>query len=206
MARTPSSRRWLREHHQDPYVQRARREGFRSRAAYKLQEIQARERILRPGRVVVDLGAAPGGWSQVAAAEVAPGGRVIALDLLEMAPLPGVEFIRGDFREPGPLEALRESLAGRCVDLVMSDMAPNITGMRSVDQPRGAYLAELAVDLAHEVLCPGGDLLVKVFQGAGFDPLLKGLRAGFERVAVRKPNASRARSAEVYLLARGRKV
>ncbi len=206
MARTPSSRRWLREHHEDPYVQRARREGFRSRAAYKLQEIQARERILRPGRVVVDLGAAPGGWSQVAAAAVAPGGRVIALDLLEMAPLPGVDFIRGDFREPGPLEALRGCLAGRCVDLVMSDMAPNITGMRSVDQPRGAYLAELAVDLADEILCPGGDLLVKVFQGAGFDPLLKALRAGFERVAVRKPKASRARSAEVYLLARGRKV
>lgn len=206
MARTKSSRRWLREHHEDAYVQRARREGFRSRAVYKLQEIQARDRILRPGQVVIDLGAAPGGWSQLAARAVAPGGMVIALDVLEMAPLPGVVFIQGDFREPQPLEALRARLEGRCADLVISDMAPNISGMRAVDQPRVMYLAELALDLAREALCPGGDLLVKVFQGAGFEALLKELRSAFARVVVRKPEASRARSAEVYLLARGLKV
>ncbi len=206
MARTKSSRRWLREHHEDPYVQRARREGFRSRAVYKLQEIQDRDRILRPGWVVIDLGAAPGGWSQFAARRVAPGGVVIALDVLAMEPLPGVEFIQGDFREPQPLEALRERLGARRADLVMSDMAPNISGMRAVDQPRVVYLAELAVEWAREVLHPGGDLLVKVFQGAGFDSLLKELRLGFAKVRVRKPEASRARSAEVYLLARGLKI
>jgi len=206
MARTKSSQRWLREHHEDPYVQRARREGFRSRAVYKLQEIQDRDRILRPGRVVIDLGAAPGSWSQFAVRRVQPGGVVIALDILAMEPLPGVEFIQGDFRELQPLEALRERLGARRADLVMSDMAPNMSGMRAVDQPRVIYLAELAVEWTREVLHPGGDLLVKVFQGAGFDPLLKELRLRFTKVLVRKPEASRARSAEIYLLARGLKV
>ncbi len=206
MARTKSSQRWLREHREDPYVQRARKEGFRSRAVYKLQEIQDRDRILRPGRIVIDLGAAPGSWSQFAARRVAPGGVVIALDILAMEPLPGVEFIQGDFREPQPLEVLRERLGARRAHLVMSDMAPNISGMRMVDQPRVVYLAELAVEWAREVLHPGGDLLVKMFQGAGFDPLLKELRLGFTKVLIRKPEASRARSAEVYLLARGLKV
>ncbi|HQU15430.1 MAG: 23S rRNA (uridine(2552)-2'-O)-methyltransferase [Chromatiales bacterium 21-64-14] len=206
MARTKSSSRWLKEHHEDPYVRRAQREGFRSRAVYKLQEIQERDRILRPGMTLIDLGAAPGGWSQFAASRVAPAGRVVALDVLPMEPLPGVEVLQGDFRDPEPLGALRRCLAGGAVDLVMSDMAPNISGMRAVDQPRVVYLAELALLLAQEVLRPGGDLLVKLFQGEGFDSYLKELRARFDNVAVRKPKASRSRSAEVYLLARGFKI
>jgi 23S rRNA (uridine2552-2'-O)-methyltransferase len=204
--RSKSSARWLREHTQDPYVQRAHKEGFRSRAAFKLEELDAAERLLRPGMVLVDLGAAPGGWSQYAAKALNGKGFVVALDILPMAPMPGVEFILGDFREPGPLAALKTLLAGRAVDLVMSDMAPNMSGIDAVDQPRQLYLAELALDFAREVLRPGGVFLAKVFQGAGFDDYLRAVRAEFERVRMKKPPASRARSAEMYLLATGRRI
>lgn len=202
MARSKSSARWLREHFTDEYVKRAQEEGYRSRAAYKLLEIQEKDRLLRPGLTVVDLGAAPGGWSQLAARLMGGQGAVIALDVLPMEPLPGVEFIQGDFRETAVLERLMAMLNGRPVDLVISDMAPNTSGIKAVDQPRGMYLAELALDFAGQCLRSGGDLLVKVFQGEGFDPFLKSLRAGFATVAPRKPKASRARSAERYLLAR----
>lgn len=202
MARSKSSARWLREHFTDEYVKRAQEEGYRSRAAYKLLEIQEKDRLLRPGLTVVDLGAAPGGWSQFAARLVGGQGAVIALDVLPMEPLAGVEFIQGDFRETEVLERLMAMLNGRPVDLVISDMAPNTSGIKAVDQPRGMYLAELALDFAGQCLRSGGDLLVKVFQGEGFDPFLKSLRAGFATVAPRKPKASRARSAERYLLAR----
>lgn len=202
MARSKSSARWLREHFTDEYVKRAQEEGYRSRAAYKLMEIDEKDRLLRPGLTVVDLGAAPGGWSQLAARLMGGQGAVIALDVLPMEPLPGVEFIQGDFRETAVLERLMAMLNGRPVDLVISDMAPNTSGIKAVDQPRGMYLAELALDFAGQCLRSGGDLLVKVFQGEGFDPFLKSLRAGFATVAPRKPKASRARSAERYLLAR----
>ncbi|HHW77363.1 MAG TPA: 23S rRNA (uridine(2552)-2'-O)-methyltransferase RlmE [Xanthomonadaceae bacterium] len=202
MARGKSSARWLREHFTDEYVKRAQKEGYRSRAVYKLLEIHEKDRLLRPGLTVVDLGAAPGGWSQLAAQLVGGRGAVIALDLLPMEPLPGVGFIQGDFRETAVLERLLEMLNGRPVDLVISDMAPNTSGVKAVDQPRGMYLAELALDFARQCLRPGGDLLVKVFQGEGFDAFLKNLRAAFTTVAPRKPKASRARSAEQYLLAR----
>ena len=202
MARSKSSARWLREHFTDEYVKRAQEEGYRSRAAYKLLEIDEKDRLLRPGLTVVDLGAAPGGWSQLAARRVGGQGAVIALDVLPMEPLAGVEFIQGDFRETAVLERLMAMLNGRPVDLVISDMAPNTSGIKAVDQPRGIYLAELALDFAGQCLRSGGDLLVKVFQGEGFDPFLKSLRAGFATVAPRKPKASRPRSAERYLLAR----
>lgn len=197
-----SSRRWLKEHFADEYVKRAQREGFRSRAVYKLSEIDARERLLKPGMTVIDLGAAPGGWSQYCVPRVAPGGRVIALDLLPVEPLSGVAVLRGDFREQAVLDDLLAELDGRSVDLVLSDMAPNTSGIKAVDQPRAMDLAELAMDFARRCLRPGGDLLVKVFQGEGFDALLKALRTDYARVLVRKPEASRARSPELYLLAR----
>ncbi len=202
MARTRSSARWLREHFTDEYVRRAQVEGYRSRAVYKLLEIHDRDRLLQPGMTVVDLGAAPGGWSQVATKLVGGQGRVIALDLLPMEPLAGVEFIQGDFRETEVLERLLAALADRPVDLVLSDMAPNASGIKAVDQPRGLYLAELALDFAGRRLRPGGDFLVKAFQGEGFDAFLKNLRTAFATVAPRKPRASRARSPEQYLLAR----
>ncbi|MGD8498351.1 MAG: 23S rRNA (uridine(2552)-2'-O)-methyltransferase RlmE [Chromatiales bacterium] len=202
MARSKSSRRWLKEHFDDPYVREAQAAGYRSRAAFKLLEIQAKDRLLRPGMTVVDLGAAPGGWSQVAAAVVGARGCVLATDLLEMDPLPGVEFIQGDFREQEVLDRLLESLGADKADLVISDMAPNISGMGAVDQPRAMYLAELALDLCREVLRPGGDLLVKLFQGEGFDAYMAELRRVFRQVKVRKPKASRARSRELYVLAR----
>jgi 23S rRNA (uridine2552-2'-O)-methyltransferase len=206
MARSKSSHRWLREHFDDEFVKRAQREGWRSRAVFKLEEIQRRDHILKPGMSVVDLGAAPGGWSQYALGIVGRSGRVVAMDILPMDPLPGVEFVQGDFREDGVLETLLNLLNGREIDLVMSDIAPNISGMDAVDQPRAMYLAELAVDFADRVLRPGGDLLVKLFQGEGFDTLLKDLRSRYARVCMRKPRASRPRSREVYALARGRKV
>ena len=202
MARSKSSGRWLREHFDDPYVRQAQALGLRSRAAFKLLEIDDRDHLLRPGLTVVDLGAAPGGWSQVAADRVGPQGRVFALDLLAIEPLPGVTLLQGDFTDQAVLDQLLERLAGRPVDLVLSDMAPNMSGMKAVDQPRAALLAELALDCARQVLRPGGDLLLKMFQGAGFDPLLAELRAAFAKVVVRKPQASRPRSREVYLLAR----
>lgn len=203
MARSKSSARWLREHAQDAYVKKAQEQGYRSRAVFKLMEIQARDRILRAGMTVVDLGAAPGGWSQVAREQVQPQGRVVALDVLPMEPLPAVEFIQGDFRDAETLERLRVCVAGARVDLVMSDMAPNITGMRVVDQPRAMYLAELAYALAQEVLGQGGALLVKAFQGSGLPEYCGTLRESFSGVVVRKPKASRSKSREVYILARG---
>ena len=203
MAKTRSSKRWLSEHHNDSYVKRAREEGYRSRAVYKLLEIHERDRLLRPGMTVVDLGAAPGGWSQVAARLVGGKGQVIALDILSMEPLPGVDFIQGDFREQAIYDILLTKLAGRPVDLVISDMAPNISGMRAVDQPRSMYLVELAADFSKEVLREGGCLVTKAFQGAGFQELVRDLHRRYEKVATRKPQASRARSRETYILARG---
>lgn len=202
MARSKSSARWLREHFTDEYVKRAQQEGYRSRAVYKLLEIDEKDRLLRPGMTVVDLGAAPGGWSQLAARLVRGQGAVVALDLLPMEPVPGVEFVEGDFREVAVLERLLDALGGRPVDLVLSDMAPNASGIKAVDQSRGMYLAELALDFSRRCLRPGGDFLVKVFQGEGFDAFLKDLRAAFASIVSRKPRASRARSAEQYLLAR----
>lgn len=202
MARSKSSERWLREHFDDTFVRQAQALGLRSRAAFKLLEIDRRDRLFRPGMTVVDLGAAPGGWAQVAADRVGAQGRVVALDLLPIEPLPGVSVLQGDFTEQATLDRLLAELDGRAVDLVLSDMAPNMSGMKAVDQPRAALLAELALDCARQVLRPGGDLLLKMFQGEGFDALLAELRTAFARVVVRKPQASRARSREVYLLAR----
>lgn len=203
--RSKSSKRWLTEHFDDPYVKRAQAEGWRSRAVYKLEEIDQKDRLLRAGITVVDLGAAPGGWSQYAAKKLQGTGRVIALDILEMEPLPGVDAIHGDFREESVLTRLRESLNGAPVDLVISDMAPNISGMAGVDIPRAMHLAELALEFADEALKPGGDLLVKAFQGEGYEDLVRDMRARFATVTVRKPKASRPRSREVYLLARNRR-
>ncbi len=202
MARSKSSSRWLKEHFDDEYVKKAQQQGYRSRAVYKLLEIHQNDRILQPGMTIVDLGAAPGGWSQLAAQIVGEKGTVIALDILPMDALKGVEFIQGDFTDQQVLNILLERVGAAKVGLVMSDMAPNITGINSVDQPRAMYLAELALDLAHKVLAPGGDVLIKVFQGEGFDELYKELRVSFKQVLVRKPKASRARAREVYLLAR----
>lgn len=202
MARTNSSARWLREHFSDEYVKRAQQEGYRSRAVYKLLEINEKDRLVRPGLTVVDLGAAPGGWSQLAVKLMGGQGVVIALDILPMEPLVGVEFIQGDFREMAVLEHLLAVLAHRPVDLILADMAPNTSGVKAVDQPRGMYLNELALDFARRCLRPGGDFLLKAFQGEGFDAFLKELRMVFASVAPRKPKASRARSAEQYLLAR----
>ncbi len=200
-----SKRRWLDEHHNDDFVKRARREGYRSRAVYKLLEIQARDRLLRPGQCVVDLGAAPGGWSQVAQQQVGRKGRVIALDILAMEAIDGVEFLQGDFREESVLAELESVIAGRSVDLVISDMAPNISGMTAIDQPRAMLLTELALELAKQVLKPDGDLLMKMFQGEGSDDFIREVRQAFRRVIIRKPKASRPRSREVYVLARGRR-
>jgi len=205
MGRSKSSQHWLKEHFDDPWVKRAQREGFRSRAVYKLDEIQRKDRILKPGMTIVDLGAAPGGWSQYAAQLLQGKGRIVALDILRMEPLPGVEFIQGDFREPDVLEALLALTRGTGVDLVMSDMAPNISGMQAVDIPRSMYLVELALDLADQVQGRGATLLYKAFQGEGFDELLRNVRERYSKVLIRKPKASRPRSREVYVLARNRR-
>lgn len=194
---------WMQEHVADSYVKRARAEGMRSRAAYKLEQIADRDRLLRPGMVVVDLGAAPGSWSQVAAEKVGPRGRVVALDLLDMTPLRGVEFMRGDFRDPVVLAELERMLGGSKVDLVLSDMAPNLSGIATTDQARAAELAELALDFAVKHLKPQGNLLVKAFQGAAFDETLRAMRRRFAAVVARKPDASRGRSSEVYLVGKG---
>ncbi|EGV51380.1 23S rRNA (uridine(2552)-2'-O)-methyltransferase RlmE [Candidatus Endoriftia persephone] len=201
MKKSKSSRRWLDRHFNDEYVKRAQKLGYRSRAVFKLLEIQEKGRLIKPGMRVVDLGAAPGGWSQVARDLVGEKGRVVALDILEMDPIAGVTIIQGDFREEGPLAQLREQLAGEPVDLVISDMAPNVTGMVTVDQPRSMYLCELALDFAKEVLRPGGGFVVKVFQGEGFDDYLREMRQAFGRVVSRKPRSSRAKSREIYLVA-----
>ncbi|PKM46169.1 MAG: 23S rRNA (uridine(2552)-2'-O)-methyltransferase RlmE [Gammaproteobacteria bacterium HGW-Gammaproteobacteria-1] len=202
MKRSKSSTRWLKEHFDDIYVKRAQQEGYRSRAVYKLQEINEKERLLKPGMTVVDLGAAPGSWSQMAADIVGPKGRVVALDILPMDPLPGVEIVEGDFREEAVLEQLLALIGERPVDIVLSDMAPNISGMSSVDLPRAMYLVELALELCRTVLKPGGDFVVKVFQGPGSDQFVQDLRKSFGKVAIRKPAASRPRSREVYMVAR----
>jgi 23S rRNA (uridine2552-2'-O)-methyltransferase len=201
MPKTKSSKRWMQRHVSDEYVQRAQREGYRSRAAYKLLELQDKDRLISPGNVVVDLGAAPGGWSQVAAKLVGGKGRVFALDLLDMEPIPGVEFLRGDFREQAVLDDLMQRLDGRPVDLVLSDMAPNVSGNAAVDLPRAMYLCELALDFARQVLRPGGGLVMKVFQGEGFDELFRDAKGSFGRVLTRKPKSSRPKSREVYLVA-----
>lgn len=203
MARTKSSHRWLKEHFSDPYVKRAQSEGYRSRAAYKLLEIQAKDKIFKPGMVVIDLGAAPGGWSQVASKLVGRKGKILALDILPMDSLPGVEFIQGDFREDQVFDQIKASLQDTAVDLIISDMAPNISGISGVDQPRVMYLAELCLELVHLALKPGGTLLIKLFQGEGFDSFLLSLRKSFAQVVVRKPPASKSRSSEVYLVAKG---
>jgi len=194
----------MREHINDPFVQMAQKEGYRSRAAYKLLEIDARDHLFKPGLVVVDLGATPGGWCQVAANKIGPGGKIIALDLLPLEPLRGVEFIQGDFRDEEVLKQLEASLQGKPVGLVISDMAPNFSGVGAVDQDRSIYLAELAMEFAVEHLNEDGSFLVKVFQGAGFEAYFKLLRSRFTRAVARKPKASRDRSSEVYLLGTGK--
>lgn len=200
MPRSKSSSKWLREHFTDAYVKRAQKEGYRSRAIYKLSEIDQRDHVFRPGMTVVDLGAAPGGWSQYVRERVGTRGRVFALDVLAMDALPGVDFIQGDFTEETPLTALRSALAGRPVDVVISDMAPNISGVGVADQARAMYLAELALEFARSHLRPGGTLVLKVFQGAGFNELYREMRHAFRVLASRKPAASRDRSREIYLI------
>jgi len=203
MSRSKTSKAWMREHINDPYVQRAKAEGYRSRAAYKLLELDKKDRLLVPGQLLIDLGAAPGSWSQVAVARLGSKGRVVAVDLLPMEPLPGVHFIQGDFREQEVLDALLAAMGGRKADLVISDLAPNISGIGVSDQARSMHLCELALEFSRECLKPGGALLVKVFQGAGFTEFLAGMRKAFAKVASRKPKASRGRSSEMYLLGRG---
>ena len=201
--RTKSSAAWLAENAADPFVRRAREEGWRSRAVFKLEEIQKSDRLLRPGMTIVDLGAAPGGWSQYAARLLDGKGRIVALDVLDMPPVAGVEFLQGDFNDEAVLERLLDMVGPSKVDLVMSDIAPNMMGIADVDHDRSMQLVELALDFACRTLRPGGDFLAKVFQGRGFQPLLAQLRDRFDSVKLRKPKASRARSAEVYVLARG---
>jgi 23S rRNA (uridine2552-2'-O)-methyltransferase len=199
--RSKSSARWLAEHASDEFVKRARAEGWRSRAVFKLAEIQRTERLLKPGMRCVDLGAAPGGWSQYAA-RIVGAGRVVATDLLPMDAIPGVEFVQGDFREDQVLEQVLASVGSAKIDLVLSDMAPNMAGIDAVDQPRSMYLAELALEFADRVLAPGGDALIKLFQGDGFDEIIREARRRYGRVVTKKPKASRSRSPEIYLLAR----
>jgi len=205
MARTKTSKAWLHEHVTDPYVQKAKAAGWRSRASFKLMEIDDRDKLIRPGEVVVDLGAAPGGWSQVAAERLKERGRVIALDLLEMAAIPGVDFFQGDFRDEAILARLEEKLAGDRVGLVLSDMAPNMSGIPLSDQARMMHLAELGLEFSREWLKPEGAFLVKVFQGHGYEDFVAQMRQVFRSVATRKPDASRDRSSELYLLGRGLK-
>jgi 23S rRNA (uridine2552-2'-O)-methyltransferase len=200
--RTGSSQRWRQRQERDIYVEQANRSGWRSRAVFKLEQIQAKERLLRSGGVCVDLGSAPGSWSQFAVQIVGPTGRIVAVDLLAMDPIPGVEFLQGDFTTPETLEAMRDLVGGSPVDLVMSDMAPNISGNRAMDQPRSMALLDEALLFAREVLRPGGDFLVKAFQGEGIDAFTRELRGNFETVKTVKPKASRAESREIYLLAR----
>ncbi len=198
MARSKTSQKWLREHHDDAYVLRARRDGYRSRAVYKLIEIQQKDQILKPGQIVLDLGAAPGGWSEYAVQIVGNKGRLIAVDLLPVEPIAGVEFVKGDFRERETLDQILELIDRQPFDLVLSDMAPNISGIGTVDQPKAVYLAELAFELARECLNENGCFVVKLFQGEGFEALTSAFRLAFKSVRYRKPKASRARSSEIY--------
>ena len=202
MAKSKSSNDWLREHFDDPYVKKAQKAGYRSRATFKLEEIDKKDKLIKPGMSVVDLGSAPGGWSDYALRKLGDTGTVVALDILRMTPLSGVHFIEGDFREDAVLDELNLVLNSQPIDLVLSDMAPNFTGVGSIDQPSSMYLVELALQFALENLSKEGVFLVKVFQGEGFDTYLKAMRDGFQKVITRKPDASRARSREVYLLGR----
>jgi 23S rRNA (uridine2552-2'-O)-methyltransferase len=206
MAKSKSSRRWLAEHFDDQYVKMAQQQGLRSRAAFKLMELDEKYGLLRKGMRVVDLGSAPGSWTQVVQRALGESGQVVALDILPMDPLQGVSFIQGDFTEDGPLALLEETLQGQNIDLVLSDMAPNMSGMGAVDQPRAMYLAELALSFAEKWLEPGGSFVVKVFHGEGFDDFVRQTRSMFEKVKVRKPSASRPRSREVYVLGHRRKL
>ena len=204
--RTPSSTRWLKEHFDDKYVQKAQKLGLRSRAVFKIDEIQLKDKLIKPGMTIVDLGAAPGGWSQFAVEQVGDKGRVIACDILPMDPIAGGDFLQGDFREEAVLAALLERVGDAKVDVVLSDMAPNMSGTPAVDQPRSIYLIELALDMCKEVLAPNGSFVVKVFQGVGSEEYLKAVRELFKVVKVRKPDSSRARSREVYIVATGFKL
>jgi len=205
MARSKSSQQWLKEHFADPFVKKAQAEGMRSRAAYKLEELIERDKLLKPGMIVVDLGAAPGGWSQVVRRDLGSKGRVIAMDILEMPGIAGVDFIHGDFREDEALLRLEAVVGGASVDLVLSDMAPNMSGVDSVDQARAMYLSELAVEFADKHLKKGGNFLIKLFMGEGFDAYMKDLKTRYTKVITRKPAASRRRSNEVYALATGKR-
>lgn len=203
MSRSKSSKRWLQEHHQDEYVQKARAQGYRSRAVFKLEEMQRKDHFLKPGQLVLDLGAAPGGWSEYASRIVGDRGRIIALDLLPIEPIAGVEFLQGDFTEQETLDRLLKIIGESRFDLVLSDMAPNLSGMDSVDQPRSIYLAELAFDLAGDFLDKNGVFVVKIFQGAGSEELISSFRSRFRSVKLRKPDASRSRSSEIYAICDG---
>lgn len=205
MSRSKSSKAWLKEHFDDQFVKQSQRLGYRSRACFKLLEIQEKDKILKPGMTVIDLGSAPGSWTQVVSEVIGDQGTIIASDILPMDPLPDVEFIQGDFTEDEVYEQILAAMGGGSADLVISDMAPNMSGMKDVDQPRAMHLVELAVDLAQQVLKPNGVFLAKVFQGEGFEPLMKNLRQNYQKVITRKPDSSRARSSEVYLLAKGLK-
>lgn len=200
-----SRRSWIQQHLNDPYVKQAQKDGYRSRASYKLLELQEKDRLIRPGMTVVDLGAAPGGWSQVAAREVGHSGRVFALDILDMDAIAGVEFLRGDFTDEAVYHQLLEMVGEQPVDLVISDMAPNLSGVKAIDQPRAMHLAELALEMVSQVLKPGGDYVSKLFQGEGFDDYIRQVRQQFDRVLTRKPESSRSKSREVYLVAKGYK-
>lgn len=199
------SKAWMQEHLNDEFVKRAKKEGYRARAAYKLIEIDDKDKLIKPGMIVVDLGAAPGSWSQVVKQRLKGQGRIIGLDLLDMQPIPGVEFIQGDFREESILKLLEEKLDNKLVDLVIADMAPNISGVKDADQAGATYLTELALEFSQQWLKPKGNFLVKVFVGYGFDDIVKRMRTEFDKVVTRKPKASRGRSSEVYLLGLGRK-
>lgn len=201
-----SSKRWLTEHHDDYYVQQAKKQGLRSRAVFKIEEIQQRDKLIRPGMTVVDLGAAPGGWSQYAVSQLGDNGRVIACDLLPMDPIAGVDFLQGDFREEQVLNAILTRVGEQKVDVILSDMAPNMSGNLGVDQSRAMYLVELALDMCRDVLAPGGSFVVKVFQGEGFETYIRDVRELFGTVKVRKPDSSRSRSREVYVVASGFKL
>lgn len=204
MARSKSSHRWMEEHVNDPWVKKAQVDGYRSRASYKLLELIEKDKLVRPGMIVLDLGSAPGGWSQVVAPLLGSKGRLIASDILPMEPIPHVDFILGDFTEQSVFDQISTALDGAAVDLVMSDMAPNISGVDAADQASSMYLVELALDMAVQVLKPGGNFVTKVFHGEGYEDYLKALRTHFEKVVVRKPDASRPRSREVYVLGKGR--
>jgi len=203
VAQSKTSKGWLKEHFDDPFVKQAQKDGYRSRASYKLLEVQEKDRLFRPGMTVVDLGSAPGGWSQVASRLIGDKGRIIASDILPMDSIADVTFIEGDFTEDRVFEAILAAIDGQPVDLVISDMAPNMSGTPAVDQPAAIYLCELALDMAEKVLKPGGDFLIKVFHGEGFDEYFKLIRTRFDKVVTRKPDASRGRSRETYLLGKG---